>query len=82
MPQQTTRPANAEEIVEIIGRCDDEVLMRIVATGATPAEVLEGFTWAMADDQIGTELERRPRGAAAAVYDILKQEEPEPDGLA
>ena len=79
---QMTRPATAEEIIEIVGRLDDAVLMRIVATGATPAEVLEGFTWAMADDQIGTELERRPRGAAAAVYDILMQEEPEPDELA
>jgi hypothetical protein len=76
---QIARPATAEEIVEIMGRLDDSVLMRIIATGATPAEVLEGFTWAMSDDQIGTELERRPRGAAARVYDILKQEEPEPD---
>jgi hypothetical protein len=35
--------------------------MRIVETEATPAEVLEALTWATADDQIGTELERRPR---------------------
>ena len=41
--------------------------------------VLEAFTWAEADDQIGTELERGPRGAAAGVYDILKSEEPDPD---
>ena len=48
--------------------------MRIVATEATAAEVLEAFTWAVADDQIGTELEQAPRGAVARVYEILKQE--------
>jgi len=48
--------------------------MRIVATEATAAEVLEAFTWAAADDQIGSELERA-RGAVARVYEILKQEE-------
>jgi len=41
--------------------------------------VLEAFTWVTADDQIGTELEQRPRGVVARVYDILKSEEPEPD---
>ena len=52
---------------------------RIVETGAMPADVLEAFTWATGDDQIGTELEHRPRGAVARVYGILKREEPEPD---
>jgi hypothetical protein len=53
--------------------------MQIVETEATPAEVLKAFTWATADDQIGTELEHGPRGAVAQVYDILKREEPGPD---
>ncbi len=79
MQQRQPGPASATEIVEIVGPLDDAVLVRIIATEATTAEVLEAFTWASADDQIGTELERRPRGAAAAVYDILKREEPEPD---
>ena len=76
---ETARPATAAEIIEIVGPLDDAVRMRIVETGATPGEVLEAFTWATADDQIGTELERRPRGVVARVYDILKREDPEPD---
>jgi hypothetical protein len=76
---EAPRPATASEVVEILGSADDDLVMRILATKATAAEVLEAFTWATADDQIGTELERRPRGAAAEVYDILKSEEPEPE---
>ena len=76
---QISRPATAAEIIEIVGPLEDAVLMRIVETAATPAEVLEAFTWATADDQIGTELEHRPRGAVAQVFDILKREELEPD---
>lgn len=72
------RAATAAEIVEIVGPLDDAVLMRITETKATPAEVLEAFTWATADDQIGTELEHGPRDAVVQVYDILKREEPEP----
>jgi hypothetical protein len=53
------------------------VLLRVVETAATPVEVLEAFTWATANDQIGTELEHRPRGAVARVYEIRKREEPE-----
>jgi hypothetical protein len=77
--KQIARSATAAEIIGIVGPLDDAVLMRIVETAATPAEVLEAFTWATADDQIGTELEHRPRGVVAQVYDILKREEPEPD---
>jgi hypothetical protein len=76
---QNSRAATAEEIVKIVGPLDDAVLMRIIETGATAAEVLEAFTWTTADDQIGTELERGPRGVVAQVYEILKLEEPEPD---
>jgi hypothetical protein len=77
--KQMARPATAAEIVEIVGPLDDAVLVRIAETEATPAEVLEAFTWATADDQIGTELEHRPRGVVAQIYDILKREDPEPD---
>ena len=79
MTKQISRAAAAAEIIEIVGPRDDAVLMRIVETEATPAEVLEAFTWATADDQIGTELDHRPRGVVARVYDILRREEPEPD---
>jgi hypothetical protein len=74
--KQNARPATAAEITEIVGPLDDAVLLRIVEPRATSAEVLEAFTWATADDQIGTEL---PRDVVARVYEILKREEPEPD---
>ena len=75
------RPAAAAEIVAIVGHLDDGVIARILATGATPAEVLEAFTWADADDQLGRELPRRPLGAAGAVYEIRMREEPDPEEL-
>lgn len=74
-----TRPATRDEIIEIVGPLDDATLVQIIATQATAAEVLEAFTWANADDQLGTELERGPRGAVTRVFEILKMEEPEPD---
>ena len=43
--KQIARPATAAEIKEIVGPLDDAVLMSIVKTEATPAEVIEAFTW-------------------------------------
>ena len=74
---QNSRPATPAEIQKIVGPVDDAVLMRIVETGATRTEVLEAFTWATADDQIGTELERAPRGVVARVFAILADEMPD-----
>ena len=65
--KQIARPATAAEIIGIVGPLDDAVLIRIVEMEATPVEVLEAFTRATADDQIGTELEHQPRGVVAQV---------------
>ena len=75
------RPVTAAEITAICGHLDDDVVARILATGATASEVLEAFTWYGADDQIGTELQRGQRGNVRAVYEILMQVEAEPDEL-
>jgi len=75
--QDSKRPATADEIADILGPVEDTLLLEILETGATAGEVLEAFTWATADDQIGTELERGPRAAVIRVYEILKREEPE-----
>jgi hypothetical protein len=72
-------PATAPEITEIIGPADDDLVMQIVDTGATPAEVLEAFTWLTADDQLGSDLARGMRGAVTRVYEILKSAESDPD---
>ena len=77
MMQNKSHPATAAEIVGILGPVDDALVVDILNTGATAAEVLEAFTWANADDQIGTEIEHGPRGAVIRVYEILKREEPE-----
>jgi hypothetical protein len=77
----TLQSVTASEIIEIVGHLDDGVIARILATGATPAEVLEAFTWATADDQIGTELRHGRSGVAGEVYEILMQEEPDPEEL-
>ena len=77
----TLQSATASEIIGIVGHLDDGVVARILATGATPAEVLEAFTWATADDQIGTELRHGRSGVAGEVYEILMQDEPDPEEL-
>ncbi len=77
---QQQRAATSAEIVDILGPVEDALLLEILETGATAGEVLEAFTWANADDEIGTELERGPRAAITRVYEILKREESDENG--
>ena len=69
------QPATSTEIADIVGPLDDRVLVEIIETGATAAEVLEAFTWLTADDQIATETGHGPHGAALRVLEILQREE-------
>jgi hypothetical protein len=68
--------ATAAEIRDIVGDVDDATVMSIRATGATAAEVLEGFMWANSDEQLGNELGHSRSGAAGQVYEILQSLEP------
>jgi hypothetical protein len=72
--RSSSRPATASEILAICGPLEDRTILDILATGATAAEVLEAHTWLMADDQLGTELQRRPSGRVGQVCDILAAE--------
>ena len=72
-------PLTASQIVEICGPLDDAVLLEILQSGATAAEVLEAFTWLNANDQVGTETDHGPRGATLRVCEILARQEPEAD---
>ena len=70
----TSRPATASEVVSIIGQQDDITIARIVATGATTAEVTEAFTWMNADDYMGEAVGRPSQGRVGQVLAILQDQ--------
>jgi len=74
-----TQPATLSEIAAIVGPLAEAVLLEILRTGATAAEVIEAFTWVNADDPIATETEHGPRGAVLRVCEILERENPDSD---
>ncbi len=68
-----------EQVVKIVGRIDEGRVAAIIATGATPAELMEAFTWLSSDEYLGGELEHSLRGRVAQLYDILTAEQAEED---
>jgi hypothetical protein len=77
MPQQVATKASASEIRRIIGDVDDAVVLRILETGASTAEILEAFQWTTADDGLGTDLGHARKGVAGEVYEILQSQDAE-----
>lgn len=68
-----------EQVIEIVGRINDARVAEIIATGATPADVTEAFTWLNEDEYLGGELEKPLSGVVSRVYEILRADEPDWD---
>lgn len=79
MPESSPPPINAAELRRLLGDLDDATCARIIATGATEADVIEARQWLTADDQLGTELEHGRRGVVGEVYEILAEAEAPPE---
>lgn len=68
-----------DQVVEICGRLDDFKIASIIATGATPAELMEARTWLGSDDYLATALGRSASGRVAKLVELLKADEPDWD---
>jgi len=69
-------PAKLHEIAELLGDIEAAKMEAILATGATLAQIEEAEAWAAGESDILGDLERPLSGAVAAVYEILRTEEP------
>lgn len=65
-------PLTAEDVRRIVGRIGEDRIASILATGATPAQVVEAVTWLSSDEYLAGGLERSLNGVVAEVYEILK----------
>jgi hypothetical protein len=78
MPHTKESPRlTAQGVREIVGRIGDDRISAILATKATPAELMEAFTWLSSDEYLAGGLERPLTGVVAELYDILKAGEPD-----
>jgi hypothetical protein len=68
----TDRPATARDVTDIIGKGEERLVLDIVATQATVAEVSEAYHWLTADDHLGGDLGKPMTARVAAVHELLK----------
>jgi hypothetical protein len=77
---QAEQPASANDIREIIGPFEDDVVVKILDVHPTSAEVLDAYTWLRSDEHLQRRLTHELHGRAARVFEILEQEYPDIDG--
>ncbi|XUW90490.1 hypothetical protein OH764_26350 [Burkholderia sp. M6-3] len=77
---QAEQPATANEIRQIIGPFEDDVVIKILDVQPTATDVLSAFTWLRSDEFLQRRLEHELHGRAARVFEILEREYPELDG--
>ena len=68
----SNRPATARDVTDIIGSADEQLVLDILATRATVAEVSEAYHWLTADDHLGADLGKPMTARVAAVHELLK----------
>jgi hypothetical protein len=60
-----------EDVTSIIGPADDHVIAEIIATGATPEELAEAWSWTQNDEPLFNVGRRLASGRTARLVDIL-----------
>ncbi|MDR3515821.1 MAG: hypothetical protein P4M00_08395 [Azospirillaceae bacterium] len=78
LPNGTER-LTREKVFQICGRLEDMRVATIIATGASPRELMEARTWLGSDDYLGGDLGRSQSGRVARLVELLRADEPEWD---
>jgi hypothetical protein len=69
------------EVIAVLGPVDDDLIVEIVGTGATQAELAEAYAWLRSDEALVNEGRPLPSGRVDALVEILQTfeqtEEPE-----
>jgi hypothetical protein len=73
------RPATARDVSDIIGAADERLVLDILATLASVAEISEAYHWLTADDHLGGDLGKQMSTRVAAVCELLKADLEPPD---
>jgi hypothetical protein len=69
-----------EDVARIIGpAADDSVILEILGTGASQAELEEALAWLCADDAMTRAARHQPHGVVAELCEILSRAEIEID---
>lgn len=74
-----SRRLTRDQVIEICGRLDDMKIATIIATGATPAELMEARVWLGSDDYLAGDLGRSPSGRVGGLVELLKADDPDWD---
>ena len=70
-----TRTITPEDVIQVIGRIEDERIVAIVATGGTLEDLEEAAMYAEQEDDVMGELRKPLTGVAADIYDILTRDQ-------
>ena len=70
-----TRTITPEDVIQVIGRIEDERIVAIVATGGTLEQLEEAAMYAEQEDDVMGELRKPLTGAVADIYDILTRDQ-------
>jgi hypothetical protein len=69
--------ANANEIRNIIGPFEDDVVVKIMRIGPTVDDVRQAYAWLRSDEYLQRHLEHDLGARAADVFEILEDEYPQ-----
>jgi len=71
------RIVTRQDIIDVVGRIDDDRIAAIIASGATVPELVEAYGWAAEESDALVDADKTLHGTVAVVYEILTAGEEE-----
>jgi len=68
-----------DQVIHVFGPIDDDTILRIVATGASGAKLLEARERLERPGEVAEETRHSLTGIVAEIVEIVQSAEPEPD---
>ncbi len=66
-------PLTRQDIIEVVGPLDEDLIVRIIDSGATYADVTEAHGWFVDSRSMGKARHHRPAGKVTEVCNILEE---------
>ena len=63
------------EVIAVLGAADDDLIVQIIGTGATQADLVEAYAWLKSDEALVNEGRTLPSGLVGALVEILQTAE-------
>jgi len=76
-PTSPAQNLDRDQVIHVLGPIDDDTILRIIATGASKAQLLEARERLARPGEVAKEMQHTPTGVVGDIIEIVESAEPQ-----